>query len=254
MPTSAADDREREAHLSVRNVSAGYGGLPIIRAVAASVGRGEVVSVVGPNGAGKSTLLKAIVGVLKPTEGEITLDGVRLDGLRAERIARRGVGYVPQVHDVFEPLTVKENLEMGGYRLPRREVAGRIEEVLAAFPQLAPMLSRGAGNLSGGERKMVAIGRVLMTRPSLVILDEPTAGLAPMLADRMLGEYVRGLADRGAAVLLVEQRAREALAVSDFAYVMAAGTVAVAASASEILARPDLGELFLGRPVPSGPL
>jgi branched-chain amino acid transport system ATP-binding protein len=262
MPTSEADasgasdrgasdrgasDRERDAHLRVSNVSAGYGGLPIIRAVTASVGRGEVVSVIGPNGAGKSTLLKAIVGVLEPIEGEITLAGVRLDGLRAEEIARSGVGYVPQVHDVFEPLTVKENLEMGGYRLPRRAVAGRIEEVAAAFPQLAPMLSRAAGNLSGGERKMVAIGRVLMTRPSLVILDEPTAGLAPKLADRMLGDYVRGLAARAAAVLLVEQRAREALAISDFAYVMAAGVVEIAAPAAEILGRADLSDVFLGR-------
>ncbi len=262
MPTSAAEgpaadgpagggtdpeDRERDVHLSVRGVTAGYGGLPIIRDVTACVGRGEVVCVIGPNGAGKSTLLKAVVGVLQPMAGEVTLAGTRLDGLRADQVARRGVGYVPQVRDVFEPLTVRENLEMGGYQLPRRAVAERVEEVAVAFPQLAPMLGRPAGNLSGGERKMVAIGRVLMMRPTLVLLDEPTAGLAPQLADRLLSEYVRALAARDVAVLVVEQRAREALAVSDFVYVMAAGVVASAAPAAEILARGDLGDLFLGR-------
>jgi branched-chain amino acid transport system ATP-binding protein len=258
MPTSGAEglgpgDRERSAHLSVRGVTAGYGGLPIIRGVSACVGRGEVVSVIGPNGAGKSTLLKAVVGVLEPMEGEITLGGKRLGGLRADQIARSGVGYVPQVRDVFESLTVKENLEMGGYRLPRREVAERIEEVAGAFAQLSSMLGRPAGNLSGGERKMVAIGRVLMMRPSLVILDEPTAGLAPQLADRMLSDYVGRLAARDVAVLLVEQRAREALAISDFAYVMAAGVVEIAAPAAEILARADLGDVFLGRAASAPP-
>ena len=257
MPTSAADGpgpgdsashaRERDAHLRVRGVTAGYGGLPIIRDITACVGRGEVVSVIGPNGAGKSTLLKAVVGVLQPMAGEVTLAGARLDGLRADQVARRGVGYVPQVRDVFEPLTVRENLEMGGYQLGRREVSERIGEVTAAFPQLTSMLGRPAGNLSGGERKMVAIGRVLMTRPTLVLLDEPTAGLAPRLADRLLSDYVRALAARDVAVLLVEQRAREALAISDFAYVMAAGVVAIAAPAADILARGDLGDVFLGR-------
>ena len=244
---SAAHGRERGAHLSVRGVTAGYGGLPIVRDVTACVGRGEVVSVIGPNGAGKSTLLKAVVGVLQPMAGEVTLGDRRLDGLRADRVARCGVGYVPQVRDVFEPLTVRENLEMGGYQLPRREVAERIDEVAVASPQLSTMLSRAAGNLSGGERKMVAIGRVLMTRPSLVILDEPTAGLEPQLADRLLSDYVRALASRDVAVLLVEQRAREALTISDFAYVMAAGVVAIAAPAADILARSDLGDVFLGR-------
>jgi ABC-type branched-subunit amino acid transport system ATPase component len=247
MPTSAADDREASSHLRVRGVTAGYGGLPIVRDVSACVGRGEVVSVIGPNGAGKSTLLKSIVGVLEPMKGEIKLDGESLDGLRADEVARRGVGYVPQVHDVFESLTVKENLEMGGYQLPPRKVRERVEEITVAFPQLATMLARSAGNLSGGERKMVAIGRVLMMRPSLVILDEPTAGLAPRLADRLLSEYVAGLAGRDVAVLLVEQHAREALAISNFAYVMAAGVVEIAAPATDILARADLGEVFLGR-------
>jgi branched-chain amino acid transport system ATP-binding protein len=250
MPTSAAEppgSREAGAHLLVRGLTAGYGGLPAVREVSVCVGRGEVVSVIGPNGAGKSTLLKAVVGELAPMAGEVTLGGGCLHGLRADQIARRGVGYVPQVRDVFESLTARENLEMGGYQLRLGEVAGRIEEVLGAFPPLAPLLGRPAGNLSGGERKMVAIGRVLMTRPTLVLLDEPTAGLAPQLADRMLSDYVGALAARGVAVLVVEQRAREVLAISDYAYVMAAGTVALAAPAAVVRARPDLGDLFLGR-------
>jgi ABC-type branched-subunit amino acid transport system ATPase component len=246
MPTSAADRRIENAHLRVLGLRAGYDGLPIVRDVSVHVGRGEIVTVIGPNGAGKSTLLKAIMGVLVPMAGEITLEGMSLGGLRADQIARIGVGYVPQVRDVFDSLTVKENLEMGGYQLPRREVTQRIDGVTTAFPQLADMLGRPASNLSGGERKMVAIGRVLMTQPSLMILDEPTAGLSPQLADRMLSDYVRRLAADGVAVLLVEQRAREALTISDHAYVMASGAIEISASATEILARPDLGTLFLG--------
>jgi ABC-type branched-subunit amino acid transport system ATPase component len=246
MPTSAADVRAANAHLRVRDLTAGYDGLPIVRDASLCVGRGEIVTVIGPNGAGKSTLLKAIMGLLVPMAGEITLEGATLSGRRADEIARAGVGYVPQVRDVFDSLTVTENLEMGGYLLPKREIAQRIDGVTSAFPQLATMLGRSASNLSGGERKMVAIGRVLMTRPSLVILDEPTAGLSPQLADQMLSDYVRRLAARGVAVLLVEQRAREALAISDHAYVMASGSVEISAPAAEILTRADLGDLFLG--------
>jgi ABC-type branched-subunit amino acid transport system ATPase component len=253
MPTSEVERREQASHLSLCGVTAGYSDVPIIRDVSASVGRGEVVSVIGPNGAGKSTLLKAIMGLLEPMGGEIALAGKRLDGLRADEVARCGVGYVPQVRDVFEPLTVRENLEMGGYQLHRREIAERIDEVTDAFPQLSTMLGRSAGSLSGGERKMVAIGRVLMTRPTLVILDEPTAGLAPRLADQMLSDYVRRLAARNAAILLVEQRAREALAISDFAYVMASGVVQIAAPAADILAREDLSDVFLGRAASAQP-
>jgi ABC-type branched-subunit amino acid transport system ATPase component len=253
MPISGADPRAADAHLRVEGLTAGYGALPIIRDVGVCVRRAEVVTIIGPNGAGKSTLLKAITGALQPTAGVVTLAGKRLDKCRADEIARSGVGYVPQVRDVFDSLTVKENLEMGGYHLPRREVATRIGEVGSAFPQLAEMMGRSAGNLSGGERKMVAIGRVLMTAPSLVILDEPTAGLSPQLADRMLHDYVGRLARQDVAVLLVEQRAREALAISDYAYVMASGIVEIAASAAEILARPDLGDLFLGGAIASAP-
>jgi ABC-type branched-subunit amino acid transport system ATPase component len=147
---------------------------------------------------------------------------------------------------VFEPLTVRENLEMGGYTLRRADVAPRIAEVTTLFPALAEMLDRPAGLLSGGERKMLATGRVLMTRPTLLVLDEPTAGLAPKLAHALLSEHVTRVAGTGAAVLLVEQRAREALTVADWAYLMTSGRVSLQDRASVLLARQDVGEIFLG--------
>jgi branched-chain amino acid transport system ATP-binding protein len=247
MPTSSADRRSEEGHLRVRGVAAGYGPVPVIQAIDMGVAEGEVVAVIGPNGAGKSTLLKTVIGVLTPSEGTIALGERQIAGLRTDRIARLGVGYVPQVKDVFETLTVRENLEMGGYTLPPREVNARIEEILELYPALARMRGRHGGHLSGGERKMLAMARVLMTRPSLVVLDEPTAGLSPKLAHDLLREHVARLASTGVAVLLVEQHAREALAIADWAYVMASGRVQLADRAATLLERPDIAEIFLGR-------
>jgi branched-chain amino acid transport system ATP-binding protein len=247
MPTSSGERSEGSAHLQIDGLVAGYGQAPILHGVDMVVARQEVVAVIGPNGAGKSTLMKTVLGVLAPMEGRIQLDGQTISGLRTDQIARRGVGYVPQVKDVFEPLTVRENLEMGGFVLKRGDVEGRVEEVLGLYPALATMRDRYAGNLSGGERKMLAMGRVLMTRPSLVVLDEPTAGLSPQLAHELLHDHVARLAGTGVAVLLVEQHAREALAISDRAYVLAAGKVALADRASSLLERPDIHEIFLGR-------
>lgn len=247
MPTSSAERSEGDTHLQIDGLVAGYGQAPILHGVNIVVARQEVVAVIGPNGAGKSTLMKTVLGVLAPMEGRIQLDGQTISGLRTDQIARRGVGYVPQVKDVFEPLTVRENLEMGGFVLKRGDVEARVEEVLDLYPALATMRDRYAGNLSGGERKMLAMGRVLMTRPSLVVLDEPTAGLSPQLAHELLHDHVTRLSETGVAVLLVEQHAREALAISDRAYVLAAGKVALTDRASSLLERPDIHEIFLGR-------
>jgi ABC-type branched-subunit amino acid transport system ATPase component len=247
MPISSAEPRDAQLHLEIRGLSAGYGPVPVIRDLDAGVALGEVVAVVGPNGAGKSTLLKAVLGVLIPMAGEIILGGKQIGGKPTDRIARMGVGYVPQVKDVFETLTVVENLEMGGYALPRREVAGRIEEIFELYPALAQMRSRHGGHLSGGERKMLAMGRVMMTRPTLLVLDEPTAGLSPQLAHELLHTHVRRLAETGAAVLLVEQHAREALAISDWSYVLASGQVLRSERAATLLEQPDLGQIFLGQ-------
>jgi branched-chain amino acid transport system ATP-binding protein len=248
MPISSADPNQRpEPYLVIEQVTAGYGPVPTITGVSVQVGRGEVVSVLGPNGAGKSTLLKAITGKLRHMTGRIRLGGEDISHLRGERLAGKGLGYVPQTNDVFDTLSVIENLEVGGYLLPRASVAAQIEKVLAIFPALSRMTGRTASKLSGGERKMVAIARALMLSPSALLLDEPTANLSVELAGTVLREHVRRLADTGCAVLLVEQRALEALRVSDYAYVMVAGSVEVQAPAAELIERRDIGEIFLGR-------
>jgi ABC-type branched-subunit amino acid transport system ATPase component len=207
---------------------------------------GEVASIVGPNGSGKSTLLKAFVGVVQISSGAVLLGDRDITGLAPEEVARAGVGYVPQVDDVFAPLTVKENLEMGGYLLPSRRVSERVERVLAVFPRLGQMLTRRAGRLSGGERKMLAMGRVLMLEPAVFLLDEPTANLAPKIAAELLSEHVRALAEHGAAVLVVEQRARAVLAISDHTYVLGGGQVLMEGTPAELSASAEFTESFLG--------
>jgi branched-chain amino acid transport system ATP-binding protein len=251
MPISSdSGPGEREGHppvLRLDGVAAGYGGAAIVSDVSISVRPGEVVSVIGPNGAGKSTLLKAVTGRLPVMAGTVTFKDRDVTNWRGHRLARMGLGFVPQSKDVFDSLTVTENLEMGGYLLSKPKLAARIDQVMATFPALADMRSRTASKLSGGERKMLAVGRVLMVEPAVLILDEPTSGLSPELSRSVLRDQVRRLADSGTAVLLVEQKAFEALGVSDWAYILVAGRVEIAGAASEILARPDIREVFLGR-------
>jgi branched-chain amino acid transport system ATP-binding protein len=232
--------------LWAEGITSGYGPVPVVRGVSIAVGPGEIVAIIGPNGAGKSTLLKSLVGILRVTAGKVMMDGADVTNHPPEDLARRGVGYVPQVQDIFEPLTVFENLEMGGYLLPAAAVRRRVDEVVAIFPALAPMLKRRADKLSGGERKMLAIGRVLMLDPRVLILDEPTANLAPQLADTLLGEHIRGLGARGKAVLLVEQRARAALDIAAWTSVLVSGATRLEGRPGELLERQDFEELFLG--------
>ena len=233
--------------LRLQDVAAGYGAAAIVSGVSISVGPREVVSVIGPNGAGKSTLLKAVTGRLPVMTGTVTFGSRDITNMRGHRLARMGLGFVPQTKDVFDTLTVTENLEMGGYLLTKPQLTARIEAVMSAFPALADMRSRTAGKLSGGERKMLAIARVLMLEPAVLILDEPTSNLSPELSRAVLRDQVRRLADAGTAVLLVEQKAFEALGVSDWAYVLVAGRIEIAGPASEIVARPDIREVFLGQ-------
>jgi ABC-type branched-subunit amino acid transport system ATPase component len=232
--------------LRAEAVTAGYGGDPVIRGISVGVDPGEVISLVGPNGSGKSTLLKGLVGVVRISSGTVSVGGRQITNLPPEEVARAGVGYVPQVDDIFAPLTVRENLEMGGYLLRRGQLAPRIERVLAVFPLLSGMLGRSAGKLSGGERKMLAMGRVLMLDPGVFLLDEPTANLAPMIAASLLDEHVRGLAASGAAVLIVEQRAKAVLAISDRTYVLGGGEVRMEGTPAELAASPEFVESFLG--------
>lgn len=238
------------AALTVSGLSAGYNDTPTISDVDMHVGVGEIVTVLGPNGAGKSTLLKAVLGHLRPMSGTVRLGDRELAGLRSDQVCRLSVGYVPQVNDTFPRLSVLENIELGGYTLPRSKVRARITEVMDLYPQLARLASRQGGHLSGGERKMVAIARALMISPALLVLDEPTAGLAPRPADELLSKHIAALTTTGVSLLMVEQRAREAMAISHRAYVMAAGRVVLTDRAEALLARSDLGDVFLGRTAP----
>jgi ABC-type branched-subunit amino acid transport system ATPase component len=247
MPTSSAEAGRPAAHLTVEDLSAGYGGAPIVTAASVSVGLGEIVTIVGPNGAGKSTLLKAVVGMIPAMGGRVLLAGEDVTNMRANHLAKRGLGYVPQVNDVFDTLSVTDNLVMGGYLLRGADLPRRMEAVLDVFPALKRMLKRTASKLSGGERKMLAMARVLMLEPRVLVLDEPTSNLSADLSRMLLEEHISRLGDSGTAVLIVEQKALAALTISDWSYVMAGGTVKVSAPASELLARKDIGEVFLGR-------
>jgi branched-chain amino acid transport system ATP-binding protein len=238
--------QERKPVLETAGLTAGYGDFEVVRGIDTAVSPGTLVSIVGPNGAGKSTLLKAILGLVRIFSGQVRLDGEDVTGEPLEELVRQGIAYVPQVDDVFDTLRVHENLEMGGYLLDRRLRAERMEEVLDVFPVLQTHFRRYVGTMSGGERKMVAVARALMLAPRVVVFDEPTAGLAPALVSSVLENQARALADRGKAVLLVEQRAHAALRLSDWAYVLVQGEVAFAGPAAEVLAHPEMGEVFLG--------
>lgn len=248
----SSDDRHGPSHaLSIRGFTAGYGGAPVVSDVDMDVGKGKVVAVVGPNGAGKSTLLKAVLGVARVHAGRVELNGEDVTGVPLEKLARLGIGYVPQLDDVFEGLRVRENLDMGGYLANRSQKTDRMERALEVFPQLKPRLNRYVETLSGGERKMTAIARVLMLDPSVLILDEPTASLSPELSRTVLENQVRALGNLGKGVLLVEQKAVAALSISDWAYMLVRGRVVMSASAQEVLEKPDMRETFLGARAPS---
>jgi ABC-type branched-subunit amino acid transport system ATPase component len=242
----SADAGRPATALRTVELRAGYGGRPVVHGVSVTVPHGKVVSVVGPNGSGKSTLLKGIVGVVRALSGQVLLGDQDVTNQPPEFIARVGVGYVPQVDDVFGPLSVRENLEMGGYLLPTRQIPERIDKVVGYFPALGALLGRRAAKLSGGERKMLAMGRALMLQPALFVLDEPTANLAPATARRLLQEHVRQLAVDGASVLIVEQRARAVLEISDHTYVLAGGRLRMEGSPTELAGSQEFVDSFLG--------
>ena len=258
MPISPAEEvpasspTRPEALLDVKDFAVGYGGDAIIEDVAISVGRAELVTVIGPNGSGKSTLMKGLTGRARVLAGRVLLDGEDVTAMRGDKLCRRGLGFVPQTKDVFATLDVEENLRMGGYLLARREVEGRMATVYELFPALKPMASRTASRLSGGERKMLAMGRVLMLSPSMLLLDEPTAGLSPDLARQLLYEQVPHLVASGVSVLLVEQKALDALSIADYGYVLVAGHVQLEGTGASLLARPDIREVFLGSAAAEG--
>ncbi len=233
-----------EAVLRAEGITAGYGPTPIVQDVSLCAEAGQVVAILGPNGAGKSTLLKALFGYLKPRSGRLLLRGADVTGLAPEELVGRGIGYVPQVGNVFPGLTVRENLEMGAY-LRRTGVREQLDGVLTMFPDLGRALERRAGTLSGGQRSMLAMGRGLMLDPAALLLDEPTAGLAP----EYIGEVwrqVKRVAASGTTIVVVEQNATAALQAADWAYVLVAGRNRHDDKAAALLDNPDLGRMFLG--------
>src|SRR5665213_758559 len=217
--TETVGARERVIPLlRAEGISSGYNRLAIIQEVSIQIGSGETVLIIGPNGAGKSTFVKSITGDLPVLAGAVFFEGQEITGASADVRANLGIGYVPQLNDVFPTLTVMENLEMGGYTLPAKTAKARIAELFDRFPQLVPLRRRMAKQLSGGERKLVAITRALVAEPSMLILDEPTANLSPQVARRIITEVVAELAETGRAVLLIEQRVTLALPVADWVH------------------------------------
>jgi branched-chain amino acid transport system ATP-binding protein len=239
--------------LRVSNVSAGYGGVPVVRDVSLSVDAAEISLVIGPNGAGKSTLVKGLIGELPLMSGSIVFDGVDTSNWDEERRAKRGLGYVPQLRDVFPTLTVRENLEVGAYRLKPRDARAAVSEALGRFPQLGRLRHRKARQLSGGERKLLAVARALMADPKLLILDEPTANLAPKVARMVLDEIVVGLAAIERGVLLIEQRVALAAEIASSVTVLVDGKTRYSASGAEFRAVPDVSALFFGSRSADGP-
>ena len=232
--------------LELRDVEVAYGDLPALRGVSVSVEAGETLSVVGANGAGKTTMLRAISGLLPPRAGQILLDGVRLDRLPSHAIVERGVVQVPEGRKIFPSLTVLENLELGSYvsaaKARRRD---GLEQVFGLFPRLQERRGQAAGTMSGGEQQMLAIGRALMVRPRVLMLDEPSLGLAPIVVKeifRVIGEINR----LGTTVLLVEQNTRQALALSRRGYVLENGRVVLEGSGAELLGNAHVKRAYLG--------
>ena len=227
------------------NVVAGYiPGVPILRGCTLELGRGELVGIVGPNGAGKSTLVKTIFGLVTVTEGAITLDGEDITSLKAHALVSKGIGFVPQTENVFPSLTVEENLEMGLY-LASKRFKERFEFVAELFPKLAERRGQRAGSLSGGERQMVAMGRALMMDPQVLLLDEPSAGLSPVLQDQVFIRTKR-INEAGVSIIMVEQNARRCLQICDRGYVLDQGRNAYTNSGNELLNDPKVIELYLG--------
>jgi ABC-type branched-subunit amino acid transport system ATPase component len=231
--------------LQAENITAGYTReVNILYEVGIRLKSGQIVSVIGPNGAGKSTLLKTIFGILKPTNGKISLKDEDITGLKPDKVANKGISYVPQVDNVFPSLTIQENLEMGAF-IRDDDYSQRLNEIYELFPILGDRRKQKAGQLSGGQRQMVAMGRALMVDPQVLLLDEPSAGLSPKLVD-MIFEKIIDINKSGVSMIIVEQNAREALKMADHGYVLAMGRNVLDDSGDALLANEEVGRLYLG--------
>jgi branched-chain amino acid transport system ATP-binding protein len=231
--------------LQVVGLTAGYGGPPVIESVSVAASRGAITAIVGPNGAGKSTLLKAIAGLIRPTAGSVKVSGVDVTGLPAEKLVRKGVAYVPQVANVFPELTIRENLDMGGYSR-KAGVHERIDQLFKLFPDLATSSHRKANTLSGGQRTMLALARGLMVDPAVLILDEPSAGLAPRFQG-LIWDRIEEIKATNVAVLVIEQNTRETLRHAQWAYVLVLGQNRLEGPGQKLLDDEEVVNLYVGR-------
>ena len=225
-------------------MTGGYGGADILHDCTIGVERGEIAVVVGPNGAGKSTAMKAVFGMLDLREGEVTMDGEDITTLTPQARVGRGMGFVPQSNNVFTGMSVEENLEMGAF-IRKDDIGETMEQVFELFPVLREKRRQAAGELSGGQRQQVAVGRALMTRPKVLMLDEPTAGVSPIVMDELFDRIIE-IARTGIAILMVEQNAKQALNIADKGYVLVQGTNGYTDTGAALLADPDVRRAFLG--------
>ncbi len=232
------------SYLIGEEMTGGYGGADILHACTIAVDQGEIAVIVGPNGAGKSTAMKAVFGMLPLRLGEVRLDGRDITALSPQQRVHAGMGFVPQTANVFVSLTVEENLEMGAY-IRRDDVSETLEQVFNLFPILKEKRRQPAGELSGGQRQQVAVGRALMTRPKVLMLDEPTAGVSPIVMDELFDKILE-VAATGIAILMVEQNARQALSIADRGYVLVQGRNRYTDTGEALLADPDVRRSFLG--------
>ena len=234
--------------LALEGVEVGYGGAPVLHGVSLRVERGRIVSLLGGNAAGKSTTLKAVIGLLVPSQGTITLDGRRIDRLPPDRIVAAGLALVPENRRLFPRLTVRQNLELGAWS-DHRDLAGRVREVTERLPYVGSVLERLAGTLSGGEQQQVAVARALMSRPRYLLMDEPSMGLAPALVERSF-RLLGVLRETGLGLLVVEQNTERALEISDWAYILRDGRITLDGPASELRRDPRIRTAFLGEDLP----
>ncbi len=234
------------ALLELRSVHTYYGNIHALKGISIEIAEGEIVTLIGSNGAGKSTTLKTISGLLRPREGEVWFEGERLDGTPAHDIVAKGISQAPEGRRIFPRLTVKENLEMGAFLRPKgTDLAADFERVYSLFPRLKERLSQNGGTLSGGEQQMLAIGRALMAKPKLLLLDEPSMGLAPILVEQIF-EIVQDINASGTTVLLVEQNALMALGIAKRGYILQTGEIVLHDAADQLKTNPEVQKAYLG--------
>lgn len=233
------------ALLEVKNIKVYYGNINAIKDISFEVNEGEIVTLIGANGAGKSSILNTVAGLIKPKSGEIIFDGQGIIGIPAHKIVSKGMALCPEGRRIFQQLSVKENLEMGSYTRPVNEVSDSIEKVYELFPRLKERYKQIAGTLSGGEQQMLAMGRALMSKPRLMMLDEPSMGLAPILVEQIF-DIIKNLHKSGTTILLVEQNAQMALSIADRGYVMETGRIVTGGTGKELLRDDAVKKAYLG--------